>query len=231
MIVVGGVIPPQDFDALRAAGAAAIFPPGTVIADAALRPAERARRRTRTRRRDGADAAREIDVDDCADGRARRRPGARSPARSRWSSRAGPTTASRPSSCWPSCCRTPARPSGSASPACPGVGKSTFIDALGMQPDRRRAPGRGARRRPVLDPHRRQHPRRQDPDDPAGRRPERAFVRPSPTAGHARRRRQGDPRDDAGDGGGRLRRRAGRDGRRRPVRVRRWPTWSTRSCS
>ncbi len=36
MIVVGGVIPPQDFDALRAAGAAAIFPPGTVIADAAV---------------------------------------------------------------------------------------------------------------------------------------------------------------------------------------------------
>jgi methylmalonyl-CoA mutase len=36
MIVVGGVIPPQDFDALRAAGAAAIYPPGTVIADAAL---------------------------------------------------------------------------------------------------------------------------------------------------------------------------------------------------
>jgi methylmalonyl-CoA mutase len=36
MIVVGGVIPPQDFDALRAAGAAAIFPPGTVIAQAAL---------------------------------------------------------------------------------------------------------------------------------------------------------------------------------------------------
>jgi methylmalonyl-CoA mutase len=35
MIVVGGVIPPQDFDALYAAGASAIFPPGTVIADAA----------------------------------------------------------------------------------------------------------------------------------------------------------------------------------------------------
>ncbi|MDP9862126.1 MULTISPECIES: methylmalonyl-CoA mutase [Streptosporangium] len=35
MIVVGGVIPPGDFDELRAAGAAAIFPPGTVIADAA----------------------------------------------------------------------------------------------------------------------------------------------------------------------------------------------------
>ncbi|HEX2902238.1 MAG TPA: methylmalonyl-CoA mutase [Jatrophihabitans sp.] len=36
LIVVGGVIPPQDFDELRRAGAAAIFPPGTVIATAAL---------------------------------------------------------------------------------------------------------------------------------------------------------------------------------------------------
>jgi methylmalonyl-CoA mutase len=36
MIVVGGVIPPHDFDELYAAGAAAIFPPGTVIADAAI---------------------------------------------------------------------------------------------------------------------------------------------------------------------------------------------------
>ena len=36
MIVVGGVIPPQDFDALTRAGASAIFPPGTVIAEAAV---------------------------------------------------------------------------------------------------------------------------------------------------------------------------------------------------
>ena len=35
LIVVGGVVPPQDHEALRAAGASAIFPPGTVIADAA----------------------------------------------------------------------------------------------------------------------------------------------------------------------------------------------------
>ena len=35
MVVVGGVIPPQDFDALLDAGAAAIFPPGTVISTAA----------------------------------------------------------------------------------------------------------------------------------------------------------------------------------------------------
>ncbi|NLV78301.1 MAG: methylmalonyl-CoA mutase [Rhodococcus sp.] len=35
MIVVGGVIPPGDFDELYEAGATAIYPPGTVIADAA----------------------------------------------------------------------------------------------------------------------------------------------------------------------------------------------------
>eukprot|EP00903_Cladosiphon_okamuranus_P001772 g1770.t1 len=36
MIVVGGVVPPQDYDALYESGAAAIFPPGTVIAEAAI---------------------------------------------------------------------------------------------------------------------------------------------------------------------------------------------------
>ncbi|UTW54103.1 methylmalonyl-CoA mutase [Kordiimonas sp. SCSIO 12610] len=35
MVVAGGVIPPQDYDDLYAAGAEAIFPPGTVIAEAA----------------------------------------------------------------------------------------------------------------------------------------------------------------------------------------------------
>jgi methylmalonyl-CoA mutase len=35
MIVVGGVIPADDFQALKDAGARLIFPPGTVIADAA----------------------------------------------------------------------------------------------------------------------------------------------------------------------------------------------------
>jgi methylmalonyl-CoA mutase len=37
MIAIGGVIPPGDYDALTAAGAAAIFPPGTVIAEAAAK--------------------------------------------------------------------------------------------------------------------------------------------------------------------------------------------------
>ncbi|TWA68834.1 heterodimeric methylmalonyl-CoA mutase large subunit precursor [Azospirillum brasilense] len=36
LIVVGGVVPPQDYDALYAAGATAIFPPGTVISEAAV---------------------------------------------------------------------------------------------------------------------------------------------------------------------------------------------------
>lgn len=35
MIIIGGVVPPQDYDALYKSGAEAIFPPGTVIADAA----------------------------------------------------------------------------------------------------------------------------------------------------------------------------------------------------
>jgi methylmalonyl-CoA mutase len=37
MIAIGGVIPPQDYDTLLEMGAAVIFPPGTVIADAAVR--------------------------------------------------------------------------------------------------------------------------------------------------------------------------------------------------
>jgi len=36
MTVIGGVIPPQDFQALTDAGVVAIFPPGTVIAEAAI---------------------------------------------------------------------------------------------------------------------------------------------------------------------------------------------------
>jgi methylmalonyl-CoA mutase len=36
MIVVGGVVPPQDYDELYKCGASAIFPPGTVIAEAAI---------------------------------------------------------------------------------------------------------------------------------------------------------------------------------------------------
>ena len=37
MIAVGGVIPPQDYQALFAAGASAVFGPGTVIGEAAAK--------------------------------------------------------------------------------------------------------------------------------------------------------------------------------------------------
>ena len=35
LVVVGGVIPPQDYEFLKANGAAAVFGPGTFIPDAA----------------------------------------------------------------------------------------------------------------------------------------------------------------------------------------------------
>jgi methylmalonyl-CoA mutase len=41
LIVAGGVIPPQDYDAVLKAGAAEIFPPGTVIPEAAERLMDR----------------------------------------------------------------------------------------------------------------------------------------------------------------------------------------------
>lgn len=44
MIVAGGVIPPQDYEELYAAGASAIFPPGTVVSHAALDLIERLNR-------------------------------------------------------------------------------------------------------------------------------------------------------------------------------------------
>ena len=36
LVTFGGVIPPQDYDELRAAGAAAIYPPGTSVAASAV---------------------------------------------------------------------------------------------------------------------------------------------------------------------------------------------------
>jgi methylmalonyl-CoA mutase len=55
MIVVGGVIPPQDFEALYQAGASAIFPPGTVIADAAEKLLDELNARLGYRQRDAAE--------------------------------------------------------------------------------------------------------------------------------------------------------------------------------
>ncbi|MFD3263114.1 methylmalonyl-CoA mutase [Phenylobacterium ferrooxidans] len=41
LVVVGGVIPPEDFDALREAGVAAIFTPGSVVPEAAIEVLDR----------------------------------------------------------------------------------------------------------------------------------------------------------------------------------------------
>jgi methylmalonyl-CoA mutase len=48
MIVVGGVIPPEDYPALHQAGAAAVFGPGTVISDAAAQLVNRLGERLQT---------------------------------------------------------------------------------------------------------------------------------------------------------------------------------------
>ncbi len=45
LVVVGGVVPPQDYAALEAADVAAIFAPGTVIAEAAVKLLEELNRR------------------------------------------------------------------------------------------------------------------------------------------------------------------------------------------
>ncbi len=55
MIVVGGIIPPEDFPALRQAGAAAVFPPGTAVTDAARDVLDALNARLGYRQRDAAE--------------------------------------------------------------------------------------------------------------------------------------------------------------------------------
>ena len=64
----------------------------------------------------------------------------------------------------------------------PGVGKMHHHRCARHVPDRARAQRRGARRRPLLGPHRRLHPRRQDPHGAAVGSDD-AFIRPSPASG------------------------------------------------
>ena len=98
----------------------------------------------------------------------------------------------------------------------PGVGKSTFIDQLGVDLTAAGLEGRGARRRPVVGPLGRFDPGRQDPHGPAVGRSARLHPALADLR-HARRGRPGDPRVDGGRGGGRLRRRPRGDRRRRAV--------------
>jgi methylmalonyl-CoA mutase len=45
LVVVGGVVPPQDYEALKEAGVAAVFPPGTELVEAAGQLLEELNRR------------------------------------------------------------------------------------------------------------------------------------------------------------------------------------------
>ena len=128
MVVVGGVIPPGDYPALLEAGAAAVFGPGTVIAEAARRPAGEADRPAR-----GSMPRIPIDVPALAKGVPRRvavRAGQGDHAR-----RVAPATDHREAAqqllleLLPHAGGAP----GSGSAACPASGKSTFIEALGTR--------------------------------------------------------------------------------------------------
>ena len=187
MVVIGGVIPPDDVPTLKEMGAAAVFLPGTVIAESALDLLAKLRPTRTARHRAGARSTYRHWSRASATGSAPRCRG-----RSRWSSPRARTTGPRRASCSTELGVHRTRPAATrvGISGVPGVGKSTFIEALGTQADRRRPPGRRARGRPVVGAHRRLRARRQDPDGAAVRRPGR--LHPA-LAGrrHPRRRRPG----------------------------------------
>ena len=97
MVVVGGVIPPDDVPTLLEMGAAAVFLPGTVIAESALDLLDEARRAARPRLM--VERSRPVDVDALVDGRRGSGSGRPSRGRSRSWSRPGPTTGPPRASC------------------------------------------------------------------------------------------------------------------------------------
>ena len=92
MVVIGGVIPPDDVPTLKEMGAAAVFLPGTVIAESALDLLARLREQL------GPSECARPDVAALLEGiRAQR--ARRCRRRSRWSSRPSGSTARPPASC------------------------------------------------------------------------------------------------------------------------------------
>ena len=205
MIVVGGVIPPDDVPTLLEMGAAAVFPPGTVIAEAALDLLAEAVHPARPLMAapDVAALVEGVRAGQACVGLAGDHPGRvttrRSPCRrTRAADRAhrprratASASASRGSQAWAS--RRSSRPS---APSSPGPGQR--VGVLAVDPSSVRTGGFGAGR--------------QDPDGEAvGRRP-----RLHPPLAHRRHPRRRRARDDAGDDRARgrgLRRRARRDRR------------------
>ena len=120
LIVVGGVVPPQDHEALRAAGASAIFPPGTVIADAAAELLDELRPPS-------------VNVDD-------HEAGVLAADRTALGRAITLVESTRPDHqeaakelLDPSAARVPAAAHRIGVTGVPGAGKSTFIDALGSE--------------------------------------------------------------------------------------------------
>ena len=111
--------------------------------------------------------------------------GGRWRGRSRWSNRPGPTTARAARALLARAARRRARPALRVGlTGTPGVGKSSFIESLGLMLTGRGRAARGAGGRSVLDALGRLDPRRQDPDGAAGARAGRLH----PARARARRR-------------------------------------------
>ena len=210
MIVVGGVIPAQDFEALRAAGADAIYPPGTVISRAAIDLVDDAARAARVTA---------VDVADLAAGvRAGSRQHVARAITLLESTR--PDHRERAAELLISLADATGGAVRVGISGVPGAGKSTFINAMGC-----RLVERGNRVAVVaVDPTSRRTggsilgDRTRMAELAAS---EAAFIRPEPLGEPARWGGPGDPRVDARARGRRLRRGHRRDRRGRPERDRR----------
>ncbi len=189
VVVVGGVVPPQDYDELYAAGVASVFGPGTNIPEAArkvLGPRARAPRRGLTRSERSRCPTDRPSSTACSRASARVTAGPW-PAPSRWPSRPAPTTVTAPRrSSTPSLADT----GGSIRIGISGSPGRRQVDVhRGLRPARRRtgSQGRGAGRRSVVGPLGGIDPGRQDPHGVAVAPPRR--VHPPDTRRHPSRGR------------------------------------------
>ena len=216
MVVVGGVIPPGDVPALLRDGRGRGLRAGHGDRRGRRGPAGEAAAADGHQDRRGLMARPSTSPRwprACSPGRARRSPGrSRSSSRPARPPRGGPAAADGAAAARRR--RAPGRDQRGA-----GGREVDVHRGAGHPAHRRRPPGRGARRRPVVDPDRgsilgdKTRMARLAVDDER--------VRPAVAERrHARRGRPGHPGDDRADGGGRLRRGARRDRRGRPVRGR-----------